>query len=87
MGLLTEVRSSCAQIAADARYVRIDLDALGDLQGTLDLATPAPGLDPGCHYLEGEPGEVADYLLALDAINFGSAGSRCWRSVWSRDAR
>ena len=24
------------------------------------------------HYLEGEPADVADYLLALDAINFGS---------------
>ncbi len=29
-------------------------------------------LDPVRHYLEGEPADVADYLLALDAINFGS---------------
>jgi hypothetical protein len=29
-------------------------------------------LDPGAHYLEGEPGDVAAYLLTLDAVNFGS---------------
>jgi hypothetical protein len=32
----------------------------------------SPALDPVRHYLEGEPADVADYLLALDAINFGS---------------
>src|SRR5213076_764490 len=31
-----------------------------------------PALDPQVHYLEGTPEDVARYLLALDAINFGS---------------
>jgi hypothetical protein len=70
MPLLDEVRSNCAEIAAGARLVQIDL-------GAADALTPpaqgvAPELDPESHYLEGEPADVADYLLALDAINFGS---------------
>ncbi|MFI5004854.1 MAG: queuosine salvage family protein [Solirubrobacterales bacterium] len=77
MPLLDEVRSSCAQIAAQARWVRIDMDAIADEQVLARIAAPAPGespaaLDPVRHYLEGEPADVADYLLALDAINFGS---------------
>jgi hypothetical protein len=77
MRLLEEVRSSCARIATHAQWVRIDTDATAD-DGVLEkIAAPAPdepsaGLDPVRHYLEGEPADVADYLLALDAINFGS---------------
>jgi hypothetical protein len=47
--------------------VRIDLDALE----ALDPGDP-PQLDPQRHYLEGPAADVADYLLVLDAINFGS---------------
>ncbi len=67
MALLEEVRSNCAAIAAGASHVKIDLDALAEIAP----AAP-PTLDPRCHYLEGEPADVADYMLALDAINFGS---------------
>ena len=67
MSITDEVRISCAEIAAQARSVRIDLDAVAEVQP----ATPPP-LDPRCHYLEGEPADVADYMLALDTINFGS---------------
>ncbi len=67
MSLTEEVRATCAQIAAQAHSVRIDLDALAEVQP----ATP-PTLDPEFHYLEGEPGDVADYMLALDTVNFGS---------------
>jgi hypothetical protein len=67
MGLTDEVRSWCAAIAAGAQHVQIDLDALGEPQ-----PGPAPALHPEFHYLEGDPAGVADYLLALDAINFGS---------------
>jgi hypothetical protein len=78
MPLLDEVRSSCAEIATRARWVRIDTDALsGDALAAIAVPQAkreesAPALDPVCHYLEGEPADVADYLLALDAINFGS---------------
>lgn len=62
-----EVRAHAARLAAGARSVRIDLDALEALE-----PGPAPELDPQRHYLEGPPEDVADYLLTLDAINFGS---------------
>jgi hypothetical protein len=67
MELSDGVRAACAEIAAHARSVRIDLDALE----ALDPGAP-PELDSERHYLEGEPADVATYLLALDAINFGS---------------
>jgi hypothetical protein len=47
--------------------VRIDLDAVAEVQ-----PVEPPALDPERHYLEGDPADVADYMLALDAINFGS---------------
>jgi hypothetical protein len=67
MTLSDQVRATCAQIAASARSVRIDLDALA----ALDPGTP-PELDAERHYVEGDPADVATYVLALDAINFGS---------------
>ena len=67
MSITDEIRASCAEIAAQAHSVRIDLDAAAEVQP----ATPPP-LDPTYHYLEGEPADVADYMLALDTINFGS---------------
>ena len=67
MRLLEEVRRSCAEIAARARWVEIDLDRLGDLE-----AGPPPALDPEPHYLDGARDEVVAYFLTLDTINFGS---------------
>lgn len=67
MGLLDDVRASCAEIASKARHVQIDLDALARIE-----PAPPPSLDPRCHWLEGSPEEVASFMLALDAINFGS---------------
>jgi Potential Queuosine, Q, salvage protein family len=66
MGLADDVRGACAQIAADARHVRIDIDAMPVLPDA------SAELDPERHYLEGEPADVASYMLTLDAINFGS---------------
>jgi hypothetical protein len=65
--LADAVRSHCAQIAASARSVSIDLDALHAF-----AATPAATLDPDLHHLDGPPEQVARYLLTLDTINFGS---------------
>jgi len=67
MGLSDDVRRDCARVAAGARSVHIDATALG----AVEPAEP-PELDPQVHYLEGTPEDVARYLLALDAINFGS---------------
>jgi hypothetical protein len=67
MGLCDEVRRHCATVAASARWVAIDLEALGRIE-----PGPPPVLDPERHYLEGPREDVAAYLLTLDAINFGS---------------
>jgi hypothetical protein len=67
MALGDIVRAYGRHIAAEARSVRIDVDALE----ALDPGDP-PELDPQRHYLEGPASDVADYFLVLDAINFGS---------------
>ncbi|MGH2897698.1 MAG: queuosine salvage family protein [Solirubrobacteraceae bacterium] len=66
-GLCDEVRSTCARIAAAARSVSIDLDALAGV-----APGPPPELDPVRHYLDGSPADVAAYFLTVDAVNFGS---------------
>ncbi|HEY6758977.1 MAG TPA: queuosine salvage family protein [Baekduia sp.] len=75
MGRLADhVRASCAELATDARHVRIDharLDAYDPADGGEPVVSD-PGLDPVRHYLEGTPADVALYTLALDTINFGS---------------
>jgi hypothetical protein len=67
MSLADDVRTACAEIARQARWVSVDLDALGEV-------TPgaAGGLDPERHFLEGDPEQVTMYLLTLNAVNFGS---------------
>jgi len=65
--LTDQVREACRAIAESARFVSIDLDRLGGLE-----PGPPPALDAERHYLEGRPGSVADYMLVLDSINFGS---------------
>jgi hypothetical protein len=54
-------------MAASARWVSIDVDALGALQ-----PGPEPALDPQEHLLDGPPEDVALFALTLDSINFGS---------------
>ncbi len=67
MSLTDDVRATSREIAANARHVTIDLDRLSALE-----PGPPPALDPERHYLEGSPEDVADYMLVLDSINFGS---------------
>jgi hypothetical protein len=67
MSLCDDVRRHCAEVAADAQFVSIHLDAAeGSEPG------PPPALDPDTHYLEGDREGVTAFLLTLDAINFGS---------------
>jgi hypothetical protein len=73
MSLLDDVRAACAQIATEARWVRIDHERLAAYDAGADGGSVVdPGLDPERHYLEGSPADVATYQLALDTINFGS---------------
>ncbi len=66
-GLCDDVRAACAQIASGARWVSIDAGALEHVE-----PGPAPVMDPAPHYLEGSPEDVATFILAVDAVNFGS---------------
>jgi hypothetical protein len=67
MGLCDDVRGHCAELAGRAGSVTIDPAAFANIE-----PGPEPALDPDCHYLDGEPADVATYLLMLDSINFGS---------------
>jgi hypothetical protein len=67
MRLTDAVRANAERIAASARSVSVDADALGALD-----PGPPPALDAERHYLEGSEADVASYLLVLDTINFGS---------------
>jgi hypothetical protein len=82
MSLSDDVRAASAEIAASARSVRIDLDALD----ALEPGSP-PVLDAEHHYVEGEPEDVATYILALDAINFGSGWFPTLRKRRGADGR
>jgi hypothetical protein len=67
MRLTDEVRANAERVAASARSVSVDLDALGELE-----PGPPPVMDAERHYLEGSEADVAGYMLVLDTINFGS---------------
>jgi hypothetical protein len=67
MGITDDVRRHCATVAAGARWVEIDVDALGRIE-----PGPPPELDRERHYLDGPAEAVASYMLVLDAVNFGS---------------
>lgn len=80
--LTDEVRATAAQIAATATSVRIDEGALAACAERLAAAPATPrGLDDATLPADREPEHLATYLLALDAINFGSGW---WPTVRKR---
>ena len=64
MLLTDQVRETCRSIAESARFVSIDLDRLETFE--------APDQAPDPDFVEGTPADVADFVLTLDSINFGS---------------
>jgi hypothetical protein len=74
-----EVRANAAALTSRARWVQIDSAELARVDvgpppgsGGAGVRPSGAVLDPRCHYLEGAAEAVAAYMLALDAINFGS---------------
>ena len=65
------VRLAAARVMERARVVRIDTDALSLLAGKLEAGPTSAQPDPA-HQICGEPGDTVAFILALDAINFGS---------------
>lgn len=84
MALLDEIRAACAEVAARARFVRIDEDAIEPYAASLPLGTAPPELDPETHFLAGSAEERAAFLLCLNAINFGSGW---WPTIRKRPGR
>lgn len=64
------VRAHAAEVAASARFVTIDHDALGAMDAT--AALDPPERDEIRHFHDGDRADVAAYVLALNAVNFGS---------------
>lgn len=67
MAFCEDIRVACRAVVAGAEWVRIDDEALRAIP-----AGEPPRLDPASHFLDGPPEAVATYVLALDAVNFGS---------------
>ena len=84
MELPDQVRAACAQVAARARYVRIDADRVPSYASGFPAVPDVPGLDPAAHYLDGPTEAVIAFVLCIDAINFGSGW---WPTVRKRPGR
>jgi hypothetical protein len=69
--LFDRIRDACAEVAARARFVRIDESRLAAYAAALPPPEAAPGIDPDRHRL-GRGEETVAFFLTLDAINFGS---------------
>ena len=72
MNVFDEIRSACAQVTREARFVEIDGAALKALSRRLMAmgGRPASG-DPAQYRLEDDEATLS-FVLCLDAINFGS---------------
>ncbi|MEZ5243600.1 MAG: queuosine salvage family protein [Acidimicrobiales bacterium] len=69
MTIFDDIRASCAAVAEAATHVRIVPERVAAFAGELDLDTPKN--DPGQDRMGSEETATA-FVLALDAINFGS---------------
>jgi Potential Queuosine, Q, salvage protein family len=70
--VVDDVRAACARVAARARLVRVDEDAIGPYAAALPVPAEVPGLDPDAHVVAGPVAERIAFVMTLDAINFGS---------------
>ena len=67
------IRSACADVAADARHVTVDVDRIDAVAGRLatEEELTMPAIDARRHVV-GEPGITVAYFVTLAAVNFGS---------------
>ena len=72
MSIFEEIREGCRQVAEQATRLRIDAARLVDYARDFPVTEiGAATLDPATHYL-GQGKDTLTFILALDAINFGS---------------
>lgn len=67
-----EIRSACATVAARARFVRIDADALAALAGRLVGDPPPPPVWDARYHHVGSPSSTLAFIVTWNAVNFGS---------------
>ena len=70
--LLGQLREACARVAASARHVRIENEAIPAYAVALPLDAHPPSPDPDVHLTDSSHEQLAAFWLTLDAINFGS---------------
>jgi hypothetical protein len=70
--IVDEIRVACERVAAEARHVRVDHEAIAGYAQTLPVGPSATVSDPEADLLAGSAEELAAFWLTLDAINFGS---------------
>jgi Queuosine salvage protein len=78
------VRSACAWVAGQARFVQIDEQAVPAYAAALPPAVEAPPPDPATDLVEAAGEARAAFVLCLDAINFGSGW---WPTIRKRPGR
>jgi hypothetical protein len=72
VGVLDQVRESCAWVASHARFVQLDMARIAEYAAALPIdRIMRPEHDAASHYLDHGDDTVA-FFLTLDAINFGS---------------
>jgi hypothetical protein len=72
MPIFDEIRDGCRQVAEKATRLRLDTARLADFARAFPVAeVGAATLDPATHYL-GHDKDTLIFVLALDAVNFGS---------------
>jgi hypothetical protein len=70
--VFARIRRATAEVARDARFVRMDEARLASFAASLERAgLPAPAYDTEHHVLA-TPADTVAFLLTLDSVNFGS---------------
>lgn len=69
--VLDDIRIACARVSTEARWVRIDSARLSEYARTLPFDAPNSEPDPA-RLCAGGDEATASFVIALDAINFGS---------------
>ncbi len=70
--VLDDIRTRCAQVADAARHVHVDGDALERYAGSFPVDLLGAPFDDPAHTPHGDPEATAAFVIALDAVNFGS---------------
>jgi hypothetical protein len=84
MDLVDEIRSACAAVASEARWVRIEDERITDYARSLPVRDANLAPDPELALLDAPLEQRAAFALTLAAVNFGSG---YWPEVRKRPGR